>query len=82
MLDRLAFYLDLVVSQCLPSTSGTPPGFADYALAGVATTLGLMALWMLVQGLRGRDDARSRRIKAAVLEDRGTRPETIWGRRI
>jgi hypothetical protein len=35
----------------------------------MAAALGLMALWMLMQGLRGRDDARSRRIKAAVLED-------------
>jgi hypothetical protein len=69
MLERLAFYLDLVVSQCLPSAPGVPPALADYLFAGVATTLGLVALWMLLQGLRGRDDARSRRIKAAVLED-------------
>jgi hypothetical protein len=69
MLDRLAFYLDLVVSQCLPSASGAPPGLADYVFAAMAVALGLMALWMLGQGLRGRDDARSRRIKAAVLED-------------
>ena len=69
MLDRLAFYLDLVVSQCLPSASGAPPRFADYVFAAVAAALGLTALWMLGQGLRGRDDARSRRIKAAVLED-------------
>jgi hypothetical protein len=69
MLDRLAFYLDLVVSQCLPSAPGVPPALADYVFAGVATTLGLMALWMLLHGLRGRDDARSRRIKTAVLED-------------
>lgn len=69
MLDRVAFYLDLVVSQCLPSASGTPPGLADYVFAAIAVVLGLMALWMLGQGLRGRDDARSGRIKAAVLED-------------
>jgi hypothetical protein len=69
MLDRLAFYFDLVVSQCLPSASGAPPGLADYVFAGVATTLGLTALWMLVRGLRGRDDVRSRRIKTAILED-------------
>ena len=69
MLERLAFYLDLVVSECLPAAPGAPPGLADYLFAGVAAALGLMALWMLVQGLRGRDDARSRRIKAAVLED-------------
>jgi hypothetical protein len=69
MLDRVAFYLDLVVSQCLPSVSGGPPGLADYVFAAMATTLGITALWMLGQGLRGRDDARSRRIKAAVLED-------------
>jgi hypothetical protein len=69
MLDRLAFYLDLIISQCLPSASGAPPGLADYLFAAVAAALGMLALWMLVQGLRGRDDARSRRIKAAVLED-------------
>jgi len=68
-LDRVAFYLDLVVSQCLPSASGAPPGLADYVFAAMATTLGITALWMLGQGLRGRDDARSGRIKAAVLED-------------
>jgi hypothetical protein len=69
MLDRLAFYLDLVIGQCLPSASGAPPALSDYLFAAVAAALGLVALWMLVQGLRGRDDARSRRIKAAVLED-------------
>jgi hypothetical protein len=69
MLDRLAFYVDLVVSQCLPSASGAPPGIADYLFAAVAAALGMLALWMLVQGLRGRDDARSQHIKAAVLED-------------
>jgi hypothetical protein len=69
MLDRLAFYLDLVVSQCLPAAPGAPPGLADYVFAAVAAMLGLMALWLLVQGLRGRDDPRSRRIKTAVLED-------------
>jgi hypothetical protein len=69
MLDRLALYLDLVVSQCLPSAAGAPAGPADYVFATMAAALGIMALWMLGQGLRGRDDARSRRIKAAVLED-------------
>ncbi len=69
MLDRLAFYLDLVLSQCLPAATGASPGFADYVFAAVAAALGLMALWMLVLGLRGRDDPRSRRIKAAVLKD-------------
>jgi hypothetical protein len=68
MLDRLALYLDLVVSQCL-SASTAPPTPADYVFAAIAAGLGLLALWMLVQGLRGRDDARGRRIKAAVLED-------------
>jgi len=69
MLDRLAFYLDLVVSQCLPAATGAPQGLADYVFAAVAAALGFMALVTLVQGLRGRDDARSRRIKTAVLED-------------
>jgi len=69
MLDRLALYLDLVVSQCPPSASAAPPTPADYVFAAVAAGLGLLALWMLVQGLRGRDDARSQRIKAAVLDD-------------
>jgi hypothetical protein len=35
----------------------------------MAAALGFMALVMLAQGLRGRDDARSRRLKTAVLED-------------
>ena len=69
MLDRLAFYLDLVISQCLPSVSGAPPGLVDAVFAAVAATLAFMALWLLVQGLCGRDDARSRRIKTAVLEE-------------
>jgi hypothetical protein len=69
MLDRLALYFDLIISQCLPSASGVPQGLADYLFAVVVAALGMLALWMLVQGLRGRDDARSRRIKAAVLED-------------
>jgi hypothetical protein len=69
MLDRLAFYLDLVVSQCLPAATGVSPSLADYVFAAAALALGAMALWMLLQGLRGRDDARGRRIKAAVLED-------------
>jgi len=69
MLDRLALYIDLVISQCLPAASSAPPALADYVFATVAMALGLLALWLLVQGLRGRDDARSRRLKAAVLED-------------
>jgi hypothetical protein len=69
MLDRLAFYRDLIISQCLPAASGAPPTPADYVFAAVAGTLGLVALWMLLRGLVGRDDARSERIKAAVLED-------------
>ena len=69
MLERLAFYRDLIVSECLPAIPGAPPGFADYLFAGFTAALGLLALALLVRGLRGRDDARSQRIKAAVLED-------------
>jgi hypothetical protein len=69
MLDRLALYVDLVVSQCLPSSSGAGPGFADDVLAAIVAALAMLSLWMLAQGFRGRDDARSRRIKTAVLED-------------
>jgi len=69
MLDRLAFYRDLIISQCLPAGSDAPPAIADYVFAATAVALGVLALWMLVKGLRGRDDARSRRIKAAVLDD-------------
>jgi hypothetical protein len=32
MLDRLAFYLDLVISQCLPSASGALPGASCWVL--------------------------------------------------
>jgi hypothetical protein len=69
MLERLAFYRDLIVSECLPAVPGAAPGFADYLFAGVTAALGLLSIALLVQGFRGRDDARSRRIKAAVLED-------------
>jgi hypothetical protein len=69
MLDRLAFYLDLVVSQCLPAATGVSPTLADYVFAAAASALGIIALWMLVEGLRGSDDARGQRIKTAVLED-------------
>jgi hypothetical protein len=69
MLERLAFYRDLVISECLPAIPGAPPGLADYLFAGLTAALGLLALALLVQGFRGRDDARSQRIKAAMLED-------------
>jgi hypothetical protein len=69
MLERLAFYRDLIISECLPAVPGAAPGFADYLFAGATAALGLLAMVLLVQGFRGRDDARSRCIKAAVLED-------------
>jgi hypothetical protein len=69
MLERLAFYRDLVISECLPAVPGTAPGFSDYLFAGLTAALGLLAMVLLVQGFRGRDDARARRIKRAVLED-------------
>jgi hypothetical protein len=69
MLERLAFYRDLILSECLPAVPGAPPGFADYLFAGTTAALGVFAIVWLVHGFRGRDDARSRRIKAAVLED-------------
>jgi len=69
MLERLAFYRDLIISECLPAVPGTPPGLADYLFAGLTAALGLLALALLVHGFRGRDDARSQRIKATVIED-------------
>jgi hypothetical protein len=69
MLERLAFYRDLIISECLPAVPGAPPGFSDYLFAGLTAALGLLALALLVRGFRGRDDAHSRRIKAAVLDD-------------
>jgi hypothetical protein len=69
MLERLAFYRDLILSECLPAVPGAPPGFADYLFAGITVALGLCAIVWLVHGFRGRDDARSQRIKSAVLED-------------
>jgi hypothetical protein len=69
MLERLAFYRDLVISECLPAIPGAVPGVADYLFAGLTAALGLFAVVLLVHGFRGRDDARSRRIKAAVLDD-------------
>ena len=69
MLERLAFYRDLIIGECLPAGAGALPGFADYVFAGLTATLGLLAVAWLVHGFRGHDDARSQRIKAAVLED-------------
>jgi hypothetical protein len=69
MLERLAFYRDLIVSECLPAVPGVPPGVADYLFAGFTAALSLAAVALMVQGFRGRDDAHSRRIKASVLED-------------
>ncbi len=69
MLERLAFYRDLILSECLPAIPGAPPGFSDDLFAALTAALGVLALALLVRGFRGRDDARSRRIKAAVLED-------------
>jgi hypothetical protein len=69
MLERLAFYRHLIISECLPAVPGAPPGFADYLFAALTAALGLVAAVLLVRGFRGRDDARSQRIKAAVLED-------------
>jgi hypothetical protein len=69
MLDRLAFYRDLIISQCLPGTAGASPSAVDYVFAATAAALSVLALGLLVKGLRGRDDARSRRIKMAILED-------------
>jgi hypothetical protein len=69
MLERLAFYRDLIISECLPAVPGAPSGFADYLFAGLTAALGLLAVALLVRGFRGRDDARSQRIKAAMLED-------------
>jgi hypothetical protein len=69
MLERLAFYRNLIISECLPAVPGAAPGFADYLFATLTAALGLLAAVLLVRGFRGRDDARSQRIKAAVLED-------------
>jgi hypothetical protein len=69
MLERLAFYRDLIVSECLPAVPGMPPGVADYLFAGLTAALGVFSMMLLVRGFRGRDDAPSQRIKAAMLED-------------
>jgi hypothetical protein len=69
MLDRLAFYRDLIISQCLPGNSGTAPSLADYIFATAAGVLAALALGLLVKGLRGRDDVRSQRLKSAILDD-------------
>ena len=39
MLERLAFYRDLIVSECLPAVPGVPPGVADYLFAGLTAAL-------------------------------------------
>ena len=40
MLERLAFYRDLIISECLPAVPGAPPGVADYLFAGLTAALG------------------------------------------
>jgi hypothetical protein len=69
MLERLAIYRGFIISECLPTVPGAAPSVADYLFAGITAALGLLAMVLLVQGFRGRDDARGERIKAAVLED-------------
>ena len=54
MLERLAFYRDLVISECLPAVPGAAPGVADYLFAGLTAALGLLALALLVHGFRGQ----------------------------
>lgn len=68
-MERWAVYLDVIISQCLPSAPGSAPGFMDYVL--VATIIGLAswALWSLAKGFCGRDGKDAERIKAAVLDD-------------
>jgi hypothetical protein len=48
---------------------GRAAGRRRYLFAGLTAALSLAAVVLLVQGFRSRDDARSQRIKASVLED-------------
>jgi hypothetical protein len=69
MIERLQTYLDLLVGLCRPTVTGSGPGIFDLLAAAGLCALALYAAYSLLRGLSGGDDARSERIKRAILDD-------------
>ena len=69
MIDRLHIYLDLLANLCRTAVAAAGPGLFDLLMALVLSGLALYALYALLRGLGGRDDAESERIKRAILDD-------------
>lgn len=69
MIERLRTYLDLLASLCRTAVSGSVPGIFDLAMTVVLGALAVYAVYALLRGLAGGDDARSERIKRAILDD-------------
>ena len=69
MIDRLHIYLDLLANLCRTAVGAAGPGLFDLLMTLILTGLALYALYALLRGLGGRDDAESERIKRAILDD-------------
>jgi len=69
MIERLHTYLDLLASLCRTELSAVGPGLFDLVTAPLLSGLALYAVYALLRGLIGRDDAESERIKRTILDD-------------
>ena len=69
MIERLQTYLDLLANLCRTAVAAAGPGLFDLLMTLILTGLALYALYALLRGLGGRDDAESERIKRAILDD-------------
>ena len=69
MIERLQTYLDLLANLCRTAVAAAGPGLFDLQMALVLSGLALYALYALLRGLGGRDDAESERIKRTILDD-------------
>lgn len=69
MIERLRTYLDLLAGLCRTAVSGSVPGIFDLAMTVLLGALAVYAVYALLRGLAGRDDAASERIKRAILDD-------------
>jgi len=69
MIERLQIYPDLLANLCRTAVAAAGPGLFDLLMALILSGLALYALYALLRGLGGRDDAESERIKRAILDD-------------
>ena len=69
MIERLQTYLELLANLGRTAVAAAGPGLFDLLMALVLSGLALYALYALLRGLGGRDDAESERIKRAILDD-------------